>query len=129
MLSLSVLRLPLTSIYQTRSIRIDPSFNKQGEPDWPEIQDRRKFWDSPDTVQWFEDRGYTLYRRVLDDDGNRSSITVPARPSQKYQDADYPYAYHDGNPSREGLPPLGENEFYVRLLSSTVDDAILILFR
>ncbi|PPR07278.1 hypothetical protein CVT26_012438 [Gymnopilus dilepis] len=87
------------------------AFDKKEEPDMREVKERRKFWDSPQTFQWFKDRGYTLYSRTLDDEGNPLCLTVPRLPSEIFQEAQYPFAYHDGSVSTMSGTPLGVEEF------------------
>ena len=90
------------------------AFDKKEEPDMREVKERRKFWDSPQTFQWFKDRGYTMYSRTLDDEGNPLCLTVPRLPSEIFQEAQYPFAYHDGSVSTMSGTPLGVEEFAVR---------------
>ncbi|RXW13380.1 hypothetical protein EST38_g12478 [Candolleomyces aberdarensis] len=67
-------------------------------PEWIEL--RRKlmhFWGSLSTLEWFEARGYTLYKRLPDSiyTGEPSEYSVPTKPSLPCVEGEYPYAYHD----------------------------------
>ncbi|KAF8968979.1 kinase-like domain-containing protein [Flammula alnicola] len=59
--------------------------------------ERMAFWDSASTVQWFRERGYTLYERQFYE-GMPTYHTIPALPSADFVEADYPYAYHNVQP-------------------------------
>uniref|UniRef100_A0A8H7XM71 Uncharacterized protein n=1 Tax=Psilocybe cubensis TaxID=181762 RepID=A0A8H7XM71_PSICU len=57
---------------------------------------RIAFWDSPDTIKWFKNHGYALYRRS--GYAGEETITFPVFPSDATNDfveANYPYAHHD----------------------------------
>ncbi|PPQ94616.1 hypothetical protein CVT25_011430 [Psilocybe cyanescens] len=65
-----------------------------GEPDNP--LERITFWDAPSTVQWFRDRGYTLYQHEqyeLYDEVLLS--TLPSVAHEEGSPAEYPYAHYD----------------------------------
>ncbi|PPQ83770.1 hypothetical protein CVT25_000119, partial [Psilocybe cyanescens] len=55
--------------------------------------DRFAFWASPNTMQWFKTRGYTLYQRSLDESGDSSFPSIPSE--VEFADAEYPYACYD----------------------------------
>ncbi|PPQ80617.1 hypothetical protein CVT25_001646, partial [Psilocybe cyanescens] len=60
-----------------------------------DYSERFVFWDSPDTIQWFKDRGYTLYQRMWDD-SEATDACFPTFPSDvEFVEAQYPYACYD----------------------------------
>ncbi|PPQ72391.1 hypothetical protein CVT26_006751 [Gymnopilus dilepis] len=78
-----------------------------------DFRERANFWDSQATVNWFKAHGYTLYQRVLDDDGDPTSWVAPTfMPSQGRVEAQYPYAYHDTEVVNQFSIPLREEVFY-----------------
>ncbi|PPQ83767.1 hypothetical protein CVT25_000116 [Psilocybe cyanescens] len=57
--------------------------------------ERFAFWDSPYTIQWFKDRGYTLYQRIWDE-SEAMDTSFPVHPSEvEFVEAEYPYACYD----------------------------------
>ncbi|KDR82381.1 hypothetical protein GALMADRAFT_151521 [Galerina marginata CBS 339.88] len=59
------------------------------------VPERAAFWDSPITVQWFKERGYTLYKRFYLEGEPVDSQSVPALPFEEFGDGMYPFAYYD----------------------------------
>ncbi|KAJ3506406.1 hypothetical protein NLJ89_g6886 [Agrocybe chaxingu] len=61
------------------------------------LTERYAFWDSPATFQWFEARGYTLYKRMPTEEYALmpNNYTVPRLPSEPFVRAEYPYPYHE----------------------------------
>ncbi|PPQ82539.1 hypothetical protein CVT25_007148 [Psilocybe cyanescens] len=64
-------------------------------------EERIAFWDSPNTIQWFKDRGYTLYQRIWDD-SRATHTSFPTFPpnaervsENQLVEAEYPYAHYD----------------------------------
>ncbi|PPQ86327.1 LOW QUALITY PROTEIN: hypothetical protein CVT25_005628 [Psilocybe cyanescens] len=77
-----------------------------GEPGDP--LERFNFWDAPSTVQWFQDRGYTLYQREPYEVYNEVSLaTFPSKPPEEGSSAEYPYAHYD----LDSENPLRTNEY------------------
>ncbi|KAF8909770.1 kinase-like domain-containing protein [Gymnopilus junonius] len=64
-----------------------------------DLAERFRFWDSPTTIQWFRERGYTYTSRISDPDPRP---TTP-EPFGELYEAGYPYAYYDSS----GDVPLG----------------------
>ncbi|KAF8880445.1 kinase-like domain-containing protein [Gymnopilus junonius] len=65
-----------------------------------DLDDRLAFWNAPDTIRFFEDHGYILYRRILKN-GYVTCATTPVMPPPvEFMDADYPYASHDSKLGR-----------------------------
>ncbi|KAF9562453.1 hypothetical protein CPC08DRAFT_687690 [Agrocybe pediades] len=60
------------------------------------------FWDAEDTVLWFKQRGYTLYKRM---DVNASYV-VPSLPSAEVGLDEYPYSYYENDTSSPRIVPL-----------------------
>lgn len=58
-----------------------------GEP--YDAADRYPFWNLRTTIDWFKKRGYTLYEYIGE------GISRPALPFETYNQATYPYPYHD----------------------------------
>ena len=58
-----------------------------------DVAERQAFWDSVETRQWFQERGYTLYKRYIDD--SILECTEPSLPFEEFRESDYPFAYHD----------------------------------
>ncbi|KAF8904100.1 hypothetical protein CPB84DRAFT_1823673 [Gymnopilus junonius] len=85
---------------------------KDRDIDETEVVARRKFWNSVETRNWFKDHGYTLYERVMDDyKSEMSSRLVPCLPYEEFQEANYPYAYHDAERVTEEIKPLAVSDF------------------
>ncbi|CAA7268456.1 unnamed protein product [Cyclocybe aegerita] len=61
------------------------------------LTERYAFWDSPAIFQWFEARGYTLYKRMPtgEYDLMPNNYTVPRLPSEPFVQAEYPHPYHE----------------------------------
>ena len=59
--------------------------------------ERHAFWDSVETRQWFQERGYTLYKRYIEVllDLPVHEYTEPSLPFEEFRESDYPFAYHD----------------------------------
>ncbi|KDR82382.1 hypothetical protein GALMADRAFT_57318, partial [Galerina marginata CBS 339.88] len=70
---------------------------------------RISFWDSPDTVQFFQEHGYTLYKRIGKDD-YLSPSTEPALPFQDFAEGVYPYSYYDAQCLDSDPTPLRASE-------------------
>ncbi|KDR82383.1 hypothetical protein GALMADRAFT_237664 [Galerina marginata CBS 339.88] len=67
--------------------------------------ERAAFWDSPNTVQWFKEHGYTLYKRFYMDGEPVTSDMVPALPVEDVGNGEYPFAYYDTEVVNEyGVP-------------------------
>ena len=62
-----------------------------------ELSERHAFWDSVETRQWFQERGYTLYKRYIEVlyDLPVHECTEPSLPFEEFRESDYPFAYHD----------------------------------
>ncbi|KAF8905818.1 kinase-like domain-containing protein [Gymnopilus junonius] len=58
------------------------------------IQERLKFWDAPDTIRFFEEHGYILYKRIFSY-GDPSSASTPVLSSGDFMEDNYPYASYD----------------------------------
>ena len=87
-----------------------------------EFAERHAFWDSEETRKWFQERGYTLYKRYIEVllDLPVHLCTVPSLPFEEFREADYPFAYHDiGNIKSEVdvVPLRAYDNDSVRLLS------------
>lgn len=98
-------------LLQISSIQLTFPF-KKGDIDGTEMEERRKFWDSPETIQWFKNHGYTLYQRVVDGSIDFSRA-APSLPFKEFQEADYPYAYHDTEMIAKSTKPLAVYDFIV----------------
>ncbi|PPQ88398.1 hypothetical protein CVT25_011277 [Psilocybe cyanescens] len=58
--------------------------------------ERVAFWDAPSTVQWFRERGYTLYeRQPYEVEDQVSFATFPSVTPEEGSPAEYPYAHYD----------------------------------
>lgn len=58
--------------------------------------ERVAFWDAPSTVQWFRERGYTLYKRQpYEVEDQVSFATFPSVTPEEGSPAEYPYAHYD----------------------------------
>ena len=101
------------SLQYTAPLRLTFTFQKDADIVGPDLEARRTFWHSQETVQWFKQRGYTLYKRLLEDYGEFSSRLIPALPSEEYREADYPYAYHDSEMVEASIKPFCAHEFEV----------------
>ncbi|KAF8875326.1 hypothetical protein CPB84DRAFT_1796562 [Gymnopilus junonius] len=58
------------------------------------ILERLEFWDSPDTIRFFKEHGYILYKRFFSC-GDPSCLSTPALSSEEVVDDRYPYASYD----------------------------------
>lgn len=70
-----------------------------------DCQECYRFWDSEDVLEWFSNKGYTLYGRVAQDNYLPSG-TDPQLPYPKFQEYDYPYSCHNAQPVDGGEPSL-----------------------
>ncbi|PPR06492.1 hypothetical protein CVT26_004581 [Gymnopilus dilepis] len=57
--------------------------------------DRLRFWDLPETLDFFEDHGYTLYERVFSEEGDVTCASRPLFASEGFVDKRHPYASYD----------------------------------
>ncbi|PPR07269.1 hypothetical protein CVT26_012429 [Gymnopilus dilepis] len=94
----------------TKPFRLPFALTK-GDVDRAQMEERRKFWDSSETVEWFKSHGYTLYRRVLNEVGDYTSRTVPSLPCSDVETAHHPYAYYDSEIINDFTTPLASFEF------------------
>jgi hypothetical protein len=62
-----------------------------------DLAERHAFWDSVEIRQWFQERGYTLYKRYIKVlyDSPIHECTEPSLPFEEFRESDYPFAYHD----------------------------------
>ncbi|KDR82386.1 hypothetical protein GALMADRAFT_87668 [Galerina marginata CBS 339.88] len=74
-----------------------------------DLYERIAFWDSPDTIQFFKEHGYTLYKRIGKDD-YLSASTEPALPFQDFAEGVYPYSYYDARTVDSDPTPLRASE-------------------
>ncbi|EFI27555.1 other/AgaK1 protein kinase [Coprinopsis cinerea okayama7 len=72
------------------------------------------FWDAPTTVEWFQARGYTLYKRFSLDPKDQTSPdpswTAPRIESRCESNGQYPYAFYDNFKMEEDEPDLAAVE-------------------
>ncbi|KAH9477415.1 hypothetical protein JR316_0009628 [Psilocybe cubensis] len=76
--------------------------------------ERREFWDSPDTIEWFKIRGYTLYQRGYATYSTGATLPTdssypvsPPESDSEFVDVEYPYSSYDITFNvRKGCPPL-----------------------
>lgn len=85
------------------------------------------FWTSEEVAAWFEAQGYTPYKRSPEAEwsGTPSLHTSPSLPYDNYQEADYPYAYHNAQGENVVQPYLTARNFSVghfQLLSPTLSN-------
>ncbi|KAF4619156.1 hypothetical protein D9613_004904 [Agrocybe pediades] len=78
------------------------TFNLQRGDHDRDRRERMAFWDAEDTVLWFKQRGYTLYKRM---DANASHV-VPSLPSAEVGLDEYPYSYYENDMSNPHIVPL-----------------------
>ncbi|KAF4621021.1 hypothetical protein D9613_000107 [Agrocybe pediades] len=64
-----------------------------------DVDERDAFWYSPSTTEWFERRGYILYKPVGDDYPMRMMIPKLACLEEIYE-GQYPFAAYDSTPAR-----------------------------
>ncbi|KAF5314988.1 hypothetical protein D9619_006987 [Psilocybe cf. subviscida] len=67
------------------------------------------FWHSDDVVQWFQTKGYTLYK-PLSGANHDTGATLPTLPFDIFSEFDYPYAYHNAQTEDGGEPSLAARE-------------------
>ncbi|KAF8905860.1 other/AgaK1 protein kinase [Gymnopilus junonius] len=75
-----------------------------------DLAERIAFWDSSKTINFFLNNGYTLYQRIISEDGEATASTTPALPFEKFAEAAYPYAYYDAQFGGDELIPLCTRE-------------------
>ncbi|KAF9560143.1 hypothetical protein CPC08DRAFT_690409 [Agrocybe pediades] len=64
------------------------------------VDERNAFWNSQNTFEWFQKRGYTLYK-PQDEDVCLSRTFIPRLPFvEDIHEGEYPYAAYDGRPAR-----------------------------
>ena len=70
-----------------------------------DLSERHAFWDSVETRQWFQERGYTLYKRYIEVlyDLPVHEFTEPSLPFEEFRESDYPFAYHDVGNIESGM--------------------------
>ncbi|KAG2006966.1 other/AgaK1 protein kinase [Coprinopsis cinerea AmutBmut pab1-1] len=93
----------------------DPNGNEYSFEELEERALRRYcFWDAPNTVEWFQQRGYTLYARFNMDPKDQTkpdpSCTAPRLPSRHESNGQYPYAFYDDFKMEEDEPDLAAIE-------------------
>ncbi|KAF9536586.1 hypothetical protein CPC08DRAFT_677014 [Agrocybe pediades] len=83
------------------TLRINFSYNLDDDDlgDDRYVIERNAFWNSQNTIDWFQKRGYTLYKPEYQDDC-LSRTFVPRLPFvEDIHEGEYPYAAYDGRPA------------------------------
>ncbi|KAF8905849.1 hypothetical protein CPB84DRAFT_1771331 [Gymnopilus junonius] len=59
------------------------------------VLERLEFWDAPDTIRFFDEHGYILYRRIFSYGDPSCSSTPVISSEQIFVEDNYPYASYD----------------------------------
>ena len=78
---------------QDSVLQVPPSVFQAGQDTG--TGDRLRFWDAPETLDFFEDHGYTLYTRVFSEEGDVTCSSRPLFVSEGFVDKRHPYASYD----------------------------------
>jgi hypothetical protein len=96
---MSTLKLPF--LYPDRRVEGHLDLGPDEREEFDElVYARTKFWESAETVKWFEAQGYILYRRFSPNLINHWQPVLPDFDARV--EANFPYAHHDWFPNFRG---------------------------